>query len=91
MTMLITTEEAAKRRTRLLVIMLVITIAACGAMFIHMIRLREAINNDLAEIRLLTSDKELTTIKWHVLQLEKENDYLRKRNAELEELIASGA
>ena len=89
--MLITSEESAKRRTRLLVAMLIITIAACGAMLLHMIRLQQSISNDLAEIQMLTSDKELTNIKWHVLQLQKENDYLRKRNAELEELIASGA
>lgn len=89
--MLITSEESAKRRTRLLVAMLIITIAACGAMLLHMVRLQQSISNDLAEIQMLTSDKELTNIKWHVLQLQKENDYLRKRNAELEELIASGA
>lgn len=89
--MLITSDEAAKRRTRLLVAMLIITIAACGAMLLHMVRLQKSISNDLAEIQMLTSDKELTNIKWHVLQLQKENDYLRKRNAELEELIASGA
>lgn len=89
--MLITSEESAKRRTRLLVVMLIITIAACGAMLLHMVRLQQSISNDLAEIQMLTSDKELTNIKWHVLQLQKENEYLRKRNAELEELIASGA
>lgn len=89
--MLITSDEAAKRRTRLLVAMLIITIAACGAMLLHMVRLQKSISNNLAEIQMLTSDKELTNIKWHVLQLQKENDYLRKRNAELEELIASGA
>ena len=89
--MLITSEESAKRRTRLLVAMLIIKIAACGAMILHMVRLQQSISNDLAEIQMLTSDKELTNIKWHVLQLQKENDYLRKRNAELEELIASGA
>ena len=88
---MITSEESAKRRTRLLVAMLIITIAACGAMLLHMVRLQQSISNDLAEIQMLTSDKELTNIKWHVLQLQKENDYLRKRNAELEELIASGA
>lgn len=89
--MLITNEEAAKRRARVLVVMLIITIAACGGMLAYMVRLKADISRDLAEIQLLTNDKELTNIKWHVLQLEKENDYLRKRNAELEELIASGA
>lgn len=89
--MLITSEEAAKRRARVLIVALILTTAACGAMLLHMVRLKQEISVDLAEIRMLTSDKEITNIKWNLLQLQKENDYLRKRNAELEELIASGA
>ena len=89
--MLITSEEAAKRRARVLIVVLILMTAACGAMLLHMVRVKQEISVDLAEIRMLTSDKEITNMKWNLLQLQKENDYLRKRNAELEELIASGA
>lgn len=89
--MLITSEEAAKRRARVLIVALILMTAACGAMLLHMVRVKQEISVDLAEIRMLTSDKEITNMKWNLLQLQKENDYLRKRNAELEELIASGA
>ncbi len=89
--MLISNDEANKRRTRLLCVMLIATTIACGGMLAYMVRVRADIRAEIAELQTMTDDKEITALKWHILQIEKENDFLRKRNAELEGLISSGA
>ncbi len=89
--MLISNEDAQKRRARLLCALLILTIISCGAMLTYMLRVRADIRAEVAELQTMTDDKEITALKWHILQIEKENDFLRKRNAELEGLISSGA
>lgn len=89
--MLITSDEASKRRARLLCVMLIATTIACGGMLAYMVRLRADIHAQVLELKSMTNDEAITSLKWHILQIEKENDYLRRRNAELENLLASGA
>ena len=89
--MLISNDEANKRRTRLLCVMLIATTIACGGMLAYMVRVRADIRAEVAALESMTNDSAIMSLKWHILQIEKENEYLRRRNAELENLLASGA
>lgn len=83
--------ETHQKRTRMLVAALTITVILCGAMLCRMMQIRAEVHSYLVEMQTLNNNETVTALKWHILELEKENEYLRQRNAQLEEILSEGA
>lgn len=83
-------DNATRKITRLY-ILLIIVIISCAATVVYITRVHSDIRAILEADAITADAHEITNLRWQVVQLERENQYLRQENARLEKMLAEGA
>lgn len=84
-------DDSLRRKITRLYILLIIVIIACAASVVYITRVHRDIQEIFKADEIAAEAHEITNLKWQIVQLERENEYLRKENAKLNEMLASGA
>lgn len=84
-------DDTIRRKITRLYILLIIVIISCAATVVYITRVHSDIQAIFEADAISADAHEITNLRWQIVQLERENEYLRQENARLEKMLADGA